>query len=127
MPTDAMPPNFTEKTFTNSHKTVKFAKVFSLKSFPLYGTNIVAELIVIYSMQVSLPPYQSLLLPLPAVPTLFHWTKFFLRMAPEAISENTADMTELKKLDFTLGTRLTHHKFSHTQALSSTRKARVRG
>ena len=33
-------PNFTEKTFENSHKTVKFAEVFSLKSFPLYGNNI---------------------------------------------------------------------------------------
>ena len=29
--------NFTEKTFANSHKTAKFAKVFSLKSFPLYS------------------------------------------------------------------------------------------
>jgi len=35
-PNDATPPNFTEKTFTNSHKTVK---IFSLKSFPLYGSN----------------------------------------------------------------------------------------
>ena len=26
-----------EKTFANSHKTSKFAKVFSLESFPLYG------------------------------------------------------------------------------------------
>ena len=34
---DTMPPNFAEKTFVNSHKTAKFAKVFSLKSFPLYG------------------------------------------------------------------------------------------
>ena len=32
-----MPPNFVEKNFTNSHKTLKFTKVFSLKSFPLYG------------------------------------------------------------------------------------------
>ena len=31
-------PNFAEKTFAYSHKTVKFAKVFSLESFPLYGT-----------------------------------------------------------------------------------------
>ena len=31
-------PNFTEKTFAYSHKTAKFAKVFSLESFPLYGT-----------------------------------------------------------------------------------------
>ena len=29
---------FCEKTFTNSHKTVKFMKVLSLESFPLYGT-----------------------------------------------------------------------------------------
>ena len=31
-------PNFTEKTFANSHKTTKFAKVFSLESFPLYSS-----------------------------------------------------------------------------------------
>ena len=37
-PKDATPPNFTEKTFVNSHKTVKFAKVFFLKRFPLYGS-----------------------------------------------------------------------------------------
>ena len=37
-PKDTMPPNFTEKTFVNSHKTVKFAKIFSLESFPLYGS-----------------------------------------------------------------------------------------
>ena len=30
-------PNFAKKTFTNNHKTTKFAKVFSLESFPLYG------------------------------------------------------------------------------------------
>ena len=30
-------PNFVEKTFANSHKIMKFAKVFSLESFPLYG------------------------------------------------------------------------------------------
>ena len=30
-------PNFMEKTFANHHKTTKFAKVFSLESFPLYG------------------------------------------------------------------------------------------
>ena len=33
MPKDGTPPNFAEK----SHKTAKFVKVFSLKSFPLYG------------------------------------------------------------------------------------------
>ena len=31
-------PNFTKKTFVYSHKTAKFAKVFSFESFPLYGT-----------------------------------------------------------------------------------------
>ena len=36
-PKDATPPNFAEKIFANHHKTVKFAKVFSLESFPLYG------------------------------------------------------------------------------------------
>ena len=30
-------PNFVEKTFANSHKTVKFAEVFSLKSFWPYS------------------------------------------------------------------------------------------
>ena len=32
-------PNFEEKTFVYSHKTTKFAKVFSLESFPLYGNT----------------------------------------------------------------------------------------
>ena len=36
-PKDATPANFTEKTFVNNHKTTKFAKVFSLKSFLLSG------------------------------------------------------------------------------------------
>ena len=31
-------PNFAEKTVANSHKNVKFAKVFSLECFPLYST-----------------------------------------------------------------------------------------
>ena len=35
VPKDTSPPNFTEKTFTNSHKTAKLAKVFSLKTFLL--------------------------------------------------------------------------------------------
>ena len=39
MPKDATPQNFVEKTCVNSHKTTKFAKVFSLKSFPLYVTG----------------------------------------------------------------------------------------
>ena len=37
-PKVATPPNFAEKTFANSHKIAKFAKVFSLESFPLYGS-----------------------------------------------------------------------------------------
>ena len=37
-PKDATPPDFAEKTFVNSHKTVKFAKVFSLESFPIYSS-----------------------------------------------------------------------------------------
>ena len=36
VPTDATPPNFVEKSIANSHKTVKFVKVFSLESFTLY-------------------------------------------------------------------------------------------
>ena len=39
-PKDATPPNFAEKTFVNSHKTSKFTKVLSLKSFPLYGSSV---------------------------------------------------------------------------------------
>ena len=38
LPMDTTPLNFTKKTFANSHKTSKSAKVFSLKSFPLYDT-----------------------------------------------------------------------------------------
>ena len=34
---DATVPNFVEKAFAISHKTLKFAKVFSLESFLLYG------------------------------------------------------------------------------------------
>ena len=37
-------PNFVEKKFAYSHKTVKFVKVFSLESFPLYGN------LVMYTM-----------------------------------------------------------------------------
>ena len=36
---DVTPPNFTKKTFTNSHKTLKFAKALSLESFPLYSNG----------------------------------------------------------------------------------------
>ena len=31
-------PNFEEKTFAGGSKNTKFVNVFSLKSFPLYGT-----------------------------------------------------------------------------------------
>ena len=34
---DVTPPNFTKKTFTDSHKALKFAKALSLESFLLYG------------------------------------------------------------------------------------------
>ena len=39
LPKDATLPNFAEKTFTNSHKTSKFVKVFffSYRSFLLYN------------------------------------------------------------------------------------------
>ena len=37
-PKHSMAPNFPDKTFMNSHKTTKFMKVFSLKSFPLYAS-----------------------------------------------------------------------------------------
>ena len=40
LPKDITPPNFKEKTFANSPKTLKFAKFFSVESFPLYGTTI---------------------------------------------------------------------------------------
>ena len=33
-----MPQNFVEKTFTDGSQSSKFTKVFSLESFPLYGT-----------------------------------------------------------------------------------------
>ena len=39
VPKDTTTPNFVEKTFANSHKTAKFAKVFYLESFPLYGIH----------------------------------------------------------------------------------------
>ena len=45
-PKDAMPPNFVEKTFANNHKTVIFMKVFSLKSFPLYGIDALLQILL---------------------------------------------------------------------------------
>ena len=38
LPYNTTPPNLAEKTFVNSHKTLKFGKVFSLESFPRYGS-----------------------------------------------------------------------------------------
>ena len=46
-PKDATAPNFAEKTFTNSHKTAKFTKVFYLESFPLYGISVVSIISVL--------------------------------------------------------------------------------
>ena len=40
-------PKSAEKTFSNSHKTSKFAKVFFLKIFPLYGNNDIALICVV--------------------------------------------------------------------------------
>ena len=42
-PKDTMPPNFAEKTFTNSYKNTKFSKVFALQSFPLYCINLLQQ------------------------------------------------------------------------------------
>ena len=39
LPKDATAPNFRENFFANSYKTLKSAKVFSLKIFPLYNTK----------------------------------------------------------------------------------------
>ena len=54
---DATPPNFAEKTFMNNHKTTKFAKVFSLENFPLYGiihnTHIDSQLFCLQFQQVT--------------------------------------------------------------------------
>ena len=38
-PKNVTSPNFAKKTVANSHKTMKFVKVCSLKSFPLYGSK----------------------------------------------------------------------------------------
>jgi len=40
--------NFAEKTFTNWLQTAKFAKVFSLESFPLYGTRLCRKFVFMY-------------------------------------------------------------------------------
>ena len=40
---DTTPPNSAELTCTNSHKTAKFAKVFSFESFLLYGTLVCCD------------------------------------------------------------------------------------
>ena len=38
-PNNVTSPNFVMKTFANSHKTMKFVKVCSLESFPLYSSK----------------------------------------------------------------------------------------
>ena len=38
-PKDTMAPSFVKKTFTNSHKTLKFVKIFPLESFPLHSNT----------------------------------------------------------------------------------------
>ena len=45
VPKETMPPNFAEKTFVDSHKTVKFAKVFSLENFSLYSSKSMLSLV----------------------------------------------------------------------------------
>ena len=56
-PKDITPPHFMEKAFANSHKTLKFTKVFSLESFPLYSIGIwyivlqyVSDYLLFYTM-----------------------------------------------------------------------------
>ena len=46
-PKDVMPPNFSETTFVDNYKTTKFAKIFSLESFPLYGVLTVVQMSVV--------------------------------------------------------------------------------
>jgi len=52
-PKDGTPQNFAEKTFANSHKTAKSTKLFSLKSFPLYGIALLATPVPNYSEMVA--------------------------------------------------------------------------
>ena len=64
---DAMPANFVEKTFTYSHKTSKFAKVFSLKSFLLYMYGIYYPAVLTESLffdDCSFPSRKAFLAPL---------------------------------------------------------------
>ena len=56
---DATSPNFTEKTFANSHKTSKFAKVFSLKKFPAGEevAKLVSNLVTMVSIHLLSPSF----------------------------------------------------------------------
>ena len=54
---DAMPPNFAEKTFANSYKTSKFMKLFSLESFPYYGSLAFIRLFVAAAATVYQEPH----------------------------------------------------------------------
>ena len=61
MPKDASLSNFMEKTFANCNKTAKFAKVFSLKSFPLYGITLLLynTTIIIVTVIMDLPEQEN--------------------------------------------------------------------
>lgn len=60
-PKDAMSPNFTEKSFVDSHKTLKFMNVFSLSKVLLYGTSWNVSMQMIRFIQVAPSPDKSLL------------------------------------------------------------------
>ena len=57
LPNNATPPNFVEKNFTNSRNTSKFVKVFSLESFPLYGTD--QDVTTVYIMVLKLQSLET--------------------------------------------------------------------
>ena len=52
----SMPPNFVEKTFVDGSQTSKFAKVFSLESFLLYGMgkHVACTMVISYGYNYSL-------------------------------------------------------------------------
>ena len=78
-------PNFAEKTFKNSHKTVKFMKVFSLERFPLYFFS--AE---IRSLMVALWELRGVTAQLR---TIFFSQDWKLSIHSEATCENRAECT----------------------------------
>ena len=54
LPKDATPPNFAEKTVANSQKTLKIAKFFSHKTFPLYSISTIKTLLVLFGINKSI-------------------------------------------------------------------------